>query len=321
MSEIKILEFKSGDRIIQLTNENLKIVEGPFIDRVYRRVGIPRERFFAREEYQLFWELEIPVNKIINIDYEKGKLKITWMKSVKEGYERAEENEIKLAEYEAAQIIEAVNKLKRGVDPIILAKEYSQSFLGYREEISKGELILSIEGEEIKIESGELNRIMGYRYIMPYIASLFSRLSEVYSEKIPIKNISNVKIETKEKDAYTKEYHVKITLKNGKVKDINFYDEKEKAEKFINILSKILETTIKREDRIKYEITYKKPGEESVEKAIKISDLRSILAPTLIIYLILATLALEYVGRDLTTMILLLILSLILGMIFRKIRG
>lgn len=321
MSEIKILEIKSGDRIIQITDKNLKVIEGPFIDRTNRRVGIPRERFFAREEYQLFWEMEIPINKIINIDYDHGKLKITWMKKEKERYEKPEENTIRLSEYEAIQIIDVLNRLRKGEDPILLAKEYSQSFLGYREEISKGEIIVSIEGENIKIESGELNRLIGYRYIMPYVASIFGRISEIYSERISIKDISNVKIEEKDKGIHGKEYNVKLTLKNGKVKNINFGNEKEKAERFVNVLNKIMETITKKKEKIKYEIVYKIPEEDLTKTTIKISDLRSILAPALIIFLILATLAREYIGKDISTILLMLILSLILGAIWKKIRG
>lgn len=320
MSETKILEIKSGDRIIQVTDKNLRVIEGPFIDRTNRRVGIPRERFFAREEYQLFWEMEIPVNKIVNIDYDRGKLKITWMKKEKERYEKPEENTIRLSEYEAIQIIDALNRLRKGEDPILLAKEYSQSFIGYREEISNGELIVSIEGENIKIESGELNRIISYRYIMPYVSSLFGRISDIYSERIPIKDISNVKIEEKDRGIRGKEYNVKITLKNGKVKNINFSNEKEKAERFTNVLNKMIETITKKREKIKYEIVYKIPEEDLTKTTIKISDLRSILAPTLVIFLILATLAREYIGKDITTTVLMLILSLILGAIWKKIR-
>jgi len=322
VNEIRILEIRRDDKIIEVTSEYLRVREGPFIDRT-RRMGIPRERWFAKEEYQLILENEIPVNKIVTANYERGKLKILWMKRVEGLFEKPEEYEIKLLAYEAELIIEVLNRLKKGEDPIILAKEYSQTFIGYREEIPEADIIVSIEGDYVKIENGEINRIINYRYIVPYVASLFGRLSEIYTERIPISEISNVKMEVKVKSSGSNEYHVKITLKNGKTKNINFYKWKDKAETFINTIDKIL-TSLKKykekEEKIRYEIQYKPIYEEEGVKRVT-SDIRSIAAPTLIIFLILATLASQYIDRDLTTMILILILSMILGAIWKKIRG
>jgi hypothetical protein len=322
MNEIKILEIRRDDKIIELTNEHLRVREGPFIDRT-RRIGIPRERWFAREEYQLTLENEIPINKIVTVNYERGKFRILWMKREGERFEKPEEYEIKLMAYEAELIMEVLNRLKKGEDPIILAKEYSQTFIGYREEIPEADIIVSIEGDYVKIESGEMNRIISYRYIVPYVASLFGRLSEIYAERIPINEISNVEMEVYVKSSGENEYHVKIALKNGKIKDINFHKWKDKAETFTNTLNKIL-TSLKKyrdkEERIRYEIQYKPLYEEEGVKRIT-SNLKSIAAPTLMIFLILATLASQYIGRDLETMILVLILSIVLGAIWKKIRG
>lgn len=321
MSEVKILELRIDGRTIQLTNEYLRFAEWLPMDRGMRRMGIVRERYFAREEYQLHWDLEIPIKKIIKMDYENGKLKILWMKSGKEGYEKPEEYEVKLTDYQATQIIEAYSRVRKGEDPIVLAKEYVESFIGYIESIDKGDIVVSIEGEYIKIESGEFNRILSYRYMFPYVASLFSRISDVYAERIPIKDIVDVNIESIDVKG-VKENRVKIILKNGKVKYINFYDEEEKAVKFVNVLKKILFiSTKKKEERIKYEIKYKTDEVEKVKAVFTASDLRSILIPALIIFLILATLTIEYIGRDVATIILVFTLSLILGAIWRKIRS
>jgi len=322
VNEIKILEIRRDNKIIELTNEYLRIREGPIMDRT-RRIGMPREKWFAREEYQLTLENEIPISKIITADYENGKLKILWMKRGGEKFEKPEEYEIKLMTYEAEPIIEILNRLKRGEDPIVLAKEYSQTFIGYIEEIPEADIIVRIESDYVKIESGEMNRIISYRYIVPYAASLFGRLSEIYSEKIPINEISNVKMEVNVKGSGENEYHVKIALKNDKIKDINFYKWKDKAETFTNTLNKIL-TSLKKyrdkEGKIRYEIQYKPLYEEEEVKRIT-SNLKSIAAPTLMIFLILATLASQYISKDLTTMILVLILSIVLGAVWKKIRG
>ncbi|MEM3615665.1 MAG: hypothetical protein QXX09_03345 [Candidatus Methanomethylicia archaeon] len=322
MEEIKILNLRKDDKIIQLTDKYFRVVEGPFIDRYSgRRVGVARERWFAREEYQLLWEIEIPIEKIVKMDYENGKLKILWMKKEKERYEKPEEYELRLMEYEATPIINIYNRLRRKEDPIILAKEYSQSFIGYREEVAKGNEIISIEGEYVKIEGGEMNRLLSFRYIVPHAVSTLRRVSEVYTDKIPINEIKDTKIEIKERSG-EKEYHAKIILKNNKVKDINFYNEELKAKRFIETLNKILETTIKgREEKVRYEIQYKKPEYATEEGRLIKTSLRSILPPAVMIFLILATLTREYVGKDLATMILALILSFLLAMIWRKIRG
>lgn len=312
--EISLIEINSGDYKIQLTNKNVKIMYGLFLNPFILKYKM---RWLYKTKYgRMPVTMQvIPLKNIKSIQYENGKLKIIYITAKRE-YGKTKIFEIRVKKHKGEVFKQAFQRLLKGEDPMKICKDYSPIFMEYRENIEETGEIISITEDEIEIKNAEIQKITGKILPIPIYNPMLTRTLELFKERIRIDQIIGAEIEEQEIRGETK-YQVKLKLINGKMKTIKFGGEKEKARKFLSVLFKMI--LMKSEEKEKFKFVQSKASTSMKEK-INIEIIKENL-PTMIILLLIAySILMEHTGKTFNTLILSFITAILLTVIWNTIK-
>jgi len=247
--EISLIEINSGDYKIQLTNKNVKIMYGLFLNPFILKYKM---RWLYKTKYgRMPVTMQvIPLKNIKSIQYENGKLKIIYITAKRE-YGKTKIFEIRVKKHKGEVFKQAFQRLLKGEDPMKICKDYSPIFMEYRENIEETGEIISITEDEIEIKNAEIQKITGKILPIPIYNPMLTRTLELFKERIRIDQIIRAEIEEQETRGETK-YQVKLKLINGKMKIIKFGGEKEKARKFLSVLFKMILMKSEEKEKFKF---------------------------------------------------------------------
>ncbi len=320
--EITILELGEKDYIIEVTNLNLKIKQGPFSDPILYMLAslsgvLPK--IYGRTFLPSVKIREIPLRNIVSISIENNLLKINWIDRKAKNKSIINELKLKIKNYKARLIREVIFRIIKGEDPIKLAREYNEYRSGFFEVLEGDDSIVIVKGDYIEIHNPEMFKIATGK--VPLIAPnpALIQLADLCIDRIPIDEVEDLELNEKKYRRGLK-YEVKIKLRSGYRRVI--FSNRDRAEKFIDIVSRMINLI---EETSEGDYIYIKRRIKLEEYVPSIKDWRrqiwEDLSKILVLFMIFYIFASEFIGRGLLTLLLGITLSLVMLIIWKRLRG